>query len=114
MATDKPRFSISVSDDVYGFVNDYQHKRKFATQTRAVLELIEAGIQSITAGVPKIETDVTDMTAARLKTNYDALNGVGRKFLLEMSDTMVKSGKYKKEPALSETEAGDVIYTDQQ
>lgn len=110
MATDKPRFSISVSDDVYGFVNDYQHKRKFATQTKAIIELIEAGIQSVTGPVPEIESDTEDMTAAKLKINYDELNDDGRKLLLEMSDTMVESGKYKKTPAIEVSKTGRRVY----
>ena len=47
MATDKPRFSITVSDDVYQQINDYQHEHRLPTQTKAVLAFIEKGLEVI-------------------------------------------------------------------
>lgn len=47
MATDKPRFSITVSDDVYKQINDYQHEHRLATQTKAVLAFIEKGLEVV-------------------------------------------------------------------
>lgn len=47
MATDKPRFSITVSDDVYRQINEYQHEHRLATQTKAVLAFIEKGLEVV-------------------------------------------------------------------
>ncbi|NCC83654.1 MAG: hypothetical protein EOM03_05950 [Clostridia bacterium] len=47
MATDKPRFSITVSDDMYEQINEFQHLNKLATQTKAIASLLELGISSI-------------------------------------------------------------------
>ena len=47
MATEKPRFSITVSDDVYQQINDYQHEHRLPTQTKAVLAFIEKGLEVI-------------------------------------------------------------------
>lgn len=47
MATNKPRFSITVSDDVYQQINEYQHEHRLATQTKAVLAFIEKGLEVI-------------------------------------------------------------------
>ncbi len=47
MATTKPRFSITVSPATYEAINTYQHEHRLATQTKAILELIELGIASL-------------------------------------------------------------------
>lgn len=47
MATSKPRFSISVSDDIYQQIIDYQHEHRLSTQTKAILIFIEKGIEAI-------------------------------------------------------------------
>ena len=47
MATGKPRFSITVSDDVYQQINEYQHEHRLSTQTKAVLAFIEKGLEVI-------------------------------------------------------------------
>lgn len=47
MATDKPRFTITLSEDLYERVNEYQHDMKFSTQTKAIVDLIERGAKSL-------------------------------------------------------------------
>ena len=47
MATTKPRFSITVSDEIYEEINTYQHEHRLATQTKAIAELIERGIDAL-------------------------------------------------------------------
>lgn len=47
MATDKPRFTITLSEDLYEKVNKYQHDKKFSTQTKAIVDLIERGAKSL-------------------------------------------------------------------
>lgn len=49
MPTDKPRFSITVSEDIYQQINDYQHEHRLSTQTKAVLAFIEKGLEVILA-----------------------------------------------------------------
>ena len=49
MATSKPRFSITVSDEVYEAINTYQHENRLSTQTKAVQELIALGIEYLSA-----------------------------------------------------------------
>ena len=60
MATDKPRFSITVSDEVYEQINEYQHKHRLSTQTKAVLAFIERGIEEIKRDGTRPSTPKTD------------------------------------------------------
>lgn len=46
MATDKPRFSITLDAELYEKINDYQHAKKFATQTKAITDLIMRGAKA--------------------------------------------------------------------
>ncbi len=47
MATDKPRFSITLDAELYEKINDYQHAKKFATQTKAITDLIMRGAKAL-------------------------------------------------------------------
>ena len=47
MATNKPRFSITLDDDLFDRVNKYQHEKRYATQTKAVVDLIQRGMESL-------------------------------------------------------------------
>ena len=122
MATEKPRFSITVSDDVYQQINDYQHEHRLPTQTKAVLAFIEKGLEVIQSekkaltGIIEVEqitpkpkkspnaTEATegekssedDTLRSTLLHNFDQLNREGQERLVETSDDMVRSGKYIK------------------
>lgn len=50
MATTKPRFSITVSDEIYEEINTYQHEHRLSTQTKAITALIEKGIEALQRG----------------------------------------------------------------
>ncbi|MBQ8540540.1 MAG: hypothetical protein IJ435_03590 [Clostridia bacterium] len=47
MATSRPRFSVTVSEEMYEQINDFQHKRKMSTQTKAIVEILEIGLQAL-------------------------------------------------------------------
>ncbi len=47
MATEKPRFSITLDAELYEKINDYQHAQKYATQTKAIADLIMRGAKSL-------------------------------------------------------------------
>lgn len=47
MATEKPRFTITLSEDLFEKVNEYQHSMRFSTQTKAIVDLIEHGLEAL-------------------------------------------------------------------
>lgn len=47
MSTEKPRFSITLDADLYEKINDYQHAKKYSTQTKAISDLIMRGAKSL-------------------------------------------------------------------
>ena len=44
MPTDKPRFTITVDDDLYNQITEYRFSNRMKNQTQAVLSLIDKGL----------------------------------------------------------------------
>lgn len=97
MATDKPRFSISVDEEMRRFIIDYQHRNKLSTQTKAVIALIEKGIDAIKRNdTTPVTNNAPSNKDEALLGSFHQLNDEGQERLLETADDMVQSGKYIK------------------
>lgn len=108
MATIKPRFSVTFSDDSFEKIKKYQKKHNISTQSKAVASLVEIAISEIesdnsvkklpdaTEAAPGKENPEADSLRFTLLHNFDRLNREGRERLVETSDDMVSSGKYIK------------------
>ena len=77
MATDKPRFSLTIPNDVLAKVEQYQAEQKISTKSKAIHRLIEIGL-SESADDPH-GTAHGGKTA--LEANYDALDAHGRRLV---------------------------------
>lgn len=84
MATNKPRFSITLDDDLFDRVNKYQHEKRYATQTKAVVDLIQRGMESLGLSIdeknkPTIKKSPDTTEAApgdEISEIFDALNAM--------------------------------------
>lgn len=47
MATKKPRYMISVDDDMFAEIEDYRYEKRFPTRSEATTELIRLGLEVI-------------------------------------------------------------------
>lgn len=47
MATDLPRFTITLPDDLYALVLQYKAEQNITTQSKAIQKLIEIGIETV-------------------------------------------------------------------
>lgn len=47
MATKKPRYMISVDDDMFNAIEDFRFERRFQTRSEATAELIRLGLEAI-------------------------------------------------------------------
>ncbi len=65
MPTQKPRFMVTVSDEMYDQINTYRFQYQFKTQTQAVNDLVERGLKAL--GFSETETgqpaEVGELTA---------------------------------------------------
>lgn len=47
MATNKPRFTISVDDDMFQEIEDFRFENRYKTRSEATVELIRLGLESM-------------------------------------------------------------------
>lgn len=74
MATDKPRFSVTFTDDSYKKIKKYQMDNDISTQSKAVARLVEIAINEIES-----ESDKESMRRREL-TLSDILTSIGQQY----------------------------------
>ena len=47
MSTDKPRFSITVDDDLMKLIDDFRFENRYNSRSQAVVELLRLGIAAL-------------------------------------------------------------------
>lgn len=47
MATDRPRYTVSVDDDLFKQIEDFRFEHRYATRSEATVELLRLGLKVI-------------------------------------------------------------------
>lgn len=47
MATDKPRYTVSVDNELFQRIEDFRFENRFQTRSEATVELIRLGLESL-------------------------------------------------------------------
>lgn len=47
MATDKPRYTVSVDNELFQQIEDFRFSRRFQTRSEATVELIRLGLEQL-------------------------------------------------------------------
>lgn len=47
MATDKPRYTVSVTNEMFEAIEDFRFKNRFQTRSEATTELIRLGLEQL-------------------------------------------------------------------
>lgn len=84
MATTKPRFSITLDEEMFKKVNDYQHRKHYATQTKAIVDLIQRGAESLGLSIPDvIENEEVSFSSHEIEIikKYRALDEHGKRIV---------------------------------
>lgn len=87
MATTKPRFSITLDEELFKQVNDYQHNQHYATQTKAIVDLIRRGAESLGLSIPAIsESEGIEFSSYEIDMikKYRSLDTYGQKAVLSI------------------------------
>lgn len=107
MATDKPRFTITMDTQTLDRVDDYRYSHRINTQSKAILELVQEGLkrvganESATAGQDSISPSRLSSLEIKIIENFRVLNEEGQEKLFDYSDDLVSSRKYIKEKTVS-------------
>ena len=57
MPTEKPRFTITMPDELFSRITEYRFQNRMKNQTQAVIDLIEKGFAAMSAGNPALVDD---------------------------------------------------------
>lgn len=103
MGKNKSRFSVTVSEEMYNDVNTYQHENKLSTQTKAIVEILQIGLNEINHSSCKssniqseAKEDVPRVNA--LIHNFLVLNETGRDRLMEYAGLLALKRDFRKRP----------------
>ena len=47
MATNRPRYTVSVDNELFQKIEDFRYKRRYQTRSQATVELIRLGLASL-------------------------------------------------------------------
>ena len=47
MATDRPRYTVSVDNELFQQIEDFRFERRFQTRAEATVELLRLGLESL-------------------------------------------------------------------
>ncbi|GFI30414.1 hypothetical protein IMSAGC013_01804 [Lachnospiraceae bacterium] len=50
MATNRPRYTVSVDDEMFGKIEDFRFEHRFQTRSEATVELIRLGLEAVEQG----------------------------------------------------------------
>lgn len=107
MSTDRPRYTVSVDDELLKQIEDYQFEHRYKTRSSATVELIRLGIQQLMQEQPKIAQNTAPIPALsadeqQLIDDYRSLNEQGQEYIRQ---TMYMAKQtHKKMPDLSDLE----------
>lgn len=73
MATDKPRFTITLEEETFEGVMSYKKKNKLSTQSKAIQQLVELGLEDVLKGVT-----VKPTAKSEIENKYNALDDHGK------------------------------------
>lgn len=99
MATDKPRFSVTFTNDSFDKIQRFKEENHISTQSKAVAQLVELAIMGIEAEDASKNSPGASKAAPReghMMALYRKLNQEGQEKLLDYADDLVASGKYIK------------------
>lgn len=85
MATDKPRFTITVPDEMLDDIIAFQQENHFATRSGAIQQLICLGIDDLTKTSMK-KSPALSSEAMRLAKDFDALDEHGQRVVRVVTD----------------------------
>lgn len=108
MATDRPRYTVSVDDEMFEQIEDFRFEHRYKTRSQATVELIRLGIENLKQEKPELfEGDTPKMLNLssdehQLVDDYRSLNAQGQEFIRQ---TMYAAKQaYKKMPDVSDLE----------
>ena len=115
MATDKPRFSISMDEATFKKVLEYKEERGIATQSKAIIKIMEMGLEDLEKSIKSKKSSPYSDEAMKLAEDYDGLDGHGKRVVRLVADeekARCEADRKAKSAALQESREQEEAATD--
>ena len=99
MGTNRPRFSVTMSEEMYQQINDFWHSNKFPTQTKAITKILELGIAALDQAGEETKKEPSTFVKDGSMAMYEALDDIDRAEIRGEMKQMLKAEKYKQDGA---------------
>lgn len=96
MATTKPRFSITIDESLLNRINKHQRDNKFATQNKAILDLVQIGLEDLKSDTNESNDGLSNNELAILDL-VKSLNAKGQQKIIDYALDLQASGLYSKD-----------------
>lgn len=96
MATTKPRFSITIDESLLNRINKHQRDNKFATQNKAILDLVQIGLEELKSDASESNNDLSKNEITILDL-IKRLNAKGQQKVIDYALDLQASGLYSKD-----------------
>lgn len=100
MPTDKPRYTITVDPELQRKIEDYQFNNRIKTQTKAIIALMELGLQKLQTDLPITQnqpvSEIYSIVEKQLIEDYRGLNEQGQAVVRDHMEMVAATPKYKK------------------
>ena len=97
MATDKPRFSLTLDEDTFSKVLDYKERHGYSTKSRAIQALVEKSLAELKEqGVLDAEKPSRSRKDEALLNLFHQLSDTGQDQVIDYADTLIASGKFSR------------------
>lgn len=78
MATEKPRFSVTFTDESFQKIQEYKDENNISTQSKAVAQLVEIAINELDKTSDSLKSPFLSAGAMQLAKDYETLDAHGR------------------------------------
>lgn len=89
MATEKPRFSVTLEDTLLKRVDNYQFSYRFPTRSKAVVDLIRRGLAEMETAAESKSASPYSGEAQKLAKDYDSLDNWGKQAVRDLTDVEI-------------------------
>lgn len=96
MATTKPRFSITIDESLLNKINKHQRDKQFATQNKAILDLVQIGLEDLKNDTNESDVSLSNNEIAILDL-VKSLNAKGQQKVIDYALDLQASGLYSKD-----------------
>lgn len=97
MPTDKPRLTITVSDEERAQIEEYWHRHKLKNQTQAILSLVRMGLDEVNRqNLENGKFVITDARKQLIDELFDELDDSDKADLYRYGQLLLLQDKYKK------------------